>query len=107
MNTLELYKEIITLLPCLDTYLKDNNIKEQYILGLECKIRDGTWSVIIENIPKYPQSIFMYSFSWLDANNIISDYSYKEVHWGKHYTIFKENYCRFKQLFSFKHIKII
>jgi len=111
MNTLELYKEIITLLPCLDTYLKDNNIKEQYILGLECKIRDGNWSFIIENIPKYPQTIFMYSFSWIDANEIIRAHGLNSIEWSYYYSHFKKDYNVLMKLLSvlksFEYIKII
>lgn len=111
MNNILLYEEIIKIVPYLDIYLKQHDIKEQYIIGLEYRIKTGVWSTIIKYISEYPQSVFMYSFSWIDANEIIRAHGLNSIEWSYYYSHFKENYNVLMKSLSvlktFKYIKII
>jgi hypothetical protein len=111
MNNILLYEEIIKIIPYFDAYLKQHDIKEQYIIGLKHRIKTGAWSATIESISKYPQSIFTYSFSWIDANEIIRAHGLNSVKWNYYYSHFKKNYNVLMKslsvLKSFKYIKII
>lgn len=111
MNNILLYEEIIKIIPYFDAYLKQHDIKEQYIIGLKYRIKTGGWSAIIESISKYPQGIFIYSFSWIDANEIIRAHGLNSIEWSYYYSHFKENYNVLMKslsvLKSFEYIKII
>lgn len=110
MNNILLYEKIIKIIPYFDAYLKQHDIKEQYIIGLKYRIKTGAWSASIESISKYPQSIFIYSFSWIDANEIIKSHGFKEIPWNKHYEFFRDNYENINKAYiykSFKNTKII
>lgn len=111
MNNILLYEEIIKIIPYFDAYLKQHDIKEQYIIGLKYRIKTGTWSTIIEHISEHPQSVFIYSFSWVDANEIIIAHGFNSIKWSYYYSHFKENYNvlmkSLSMLKTFKYIKII
>lgn len=103
-----LYREILKLVPNLNTFLIKNNILFEYVLCLNHynRANRGVIPFNYSFIQTDPKSVISWSFDWALGNNILKNNSIKAVNWKMLHTDFYTNYHLYNNI-TFNNIRMI
>lgn len=103
-----LYREILKLVPNLNTFLIKNNILFEYILCLNDYNRSNRTKMPFNhsNINREPNSVITWSFDWALENIMLINNGIDRVEWRAFHADFYTNYYLYNNI-TFNNIRMI